>query len=118
MTSTSKKMSLWLILVFSANVYGVSRISQPDFKAVFFAKGKDGRKLNGSVIKELNVAAEEECWSQCVSEDRCHSYNFGIMQKSARKLVCQLSDSDRFVGLRNFIEDVDFKYRGMQVIIG
>ena len=110
-------MYLWISLALvSATVYGKSRISVPDLKAVNFATALEGRKLNGRVINELEVDSEIACQFECVEEERCHSYNFGTTKNQAEKFKCQLSESDRFVGHANFTENDDFKYRGVLVI--
>ena len=109
-------MSLWVLVLFATTVHGVSRISEPFFKAVNFATAKEGWKLNASVIKEIHVESESACMFECVNEDRCRSYNFGIIINKAGRFLCQLGDSDRFAGFGNFTADDNFKYRGMQVI--
>ena len=92
-----------------------TRLTTPNYKAVNFAKEIKGRKLDGNVIKEIEVATEGSCRLECVEEDRCLSYNFGPTANKER-FNCQLSDSDRFVGLNNFTEDnEEVLYRGMQV---
>jgi len=106
----------WILLVFVTTVCGISRISETDFKAVNFAIAKEGRKLNGNVIKEIDVESEGACRLHCVNEERCRSYNFGIRNIKPGNLLCQLSESDRFAGIRNFTEVGDFKYKGIQVI--
>ncbi|KAL9982263.1 hypothetical protein ACROYT_G004288 [Oculina patagonica] len=106
----------WLLafLTFtSAN--GVTRIIKPNFKAVNFAKEIRGRRLNGSVIREMEVDSEGFCRLQCVEEDGCLSYNFGP-NKNKKRFKCQLSDSDRFVGLKNFTEENEFLYRGIKSV--
>ena len=114
-TGSVRKMTEWVLLVFATTVYGISRISEPDFKAVNFAKAREGRRLNGSVIKAMRVDSEGACRLQCVSEERCRSYNFGITKNKPGKFLCQLTDSDRFAGFSNFKEDDNFKYKGIQV---
>ena len=109
-------MHLWILLVFTPKVIGLSRISTPAFKAVNFAKAKEGRSLKGSVIKATEVESEAACRLQCVNEERCRSYNFGITIDKGGSSLCQLSDSDRFAEAGNFTEDGNFKYRGIQVI--
>ena len=98
-------------------VFGISRISQPSFKAGNFAKAMEGWKLNGSVISETKVDSESSCRLECVEEKQCQSYNFGTVEDSSGRFLCQLSDSDRFVGRVNFSEVEDFRYRGIKVII-
>jgi len=112
-------MRILMIFLLSAAtaVFGISRISQPNFKAVNFAKAKEGWKLNGSVISETKVDSESSCRLECVEDERCKSYNFGTVKDSSGRFVCQLSDSDRFVGHVNFTEVEDFLYRGIKVII-
>ena len=118
MKSAPSKMLLLALIVFSlTTVYSTSRISAPDFQAVNFAKAKEMRKLNGSVIKQVDVMSENECSLQCISDERCLSYNFGNKRNKSGTFVCELSDSDRFLGFGNFTEDVSFTYRGMQVTI-
>ena len=109
-------MLQWILLVFVTTVCGISRISETDFKAVNFAIAKKGRRLNGNVIKEINVESESACRLHCVNEERCRSYNFRITNNKPGNFLCQLSESDRFAGFSNFTEDGDFKYKGIQVI--
>ena len=111
-------MLFWLVFLCATTVYDLNRISEPNLKAVNFAKSIEGGKLNGSVIKEIEVDSDSVCRLKCVEEERCQSYNFGATENPAGRFVCQLSDADRFVGLVNFTEDDDFKYRGMQVMFG
>ena len=106
---------LWLVLVFSEHVSGLSRISEPRFKAVNFAEEKEGRKLNGRVIKEMQVDAEGECRLRCVDEEQCRSYNFGLKKHKAGNFLCQLNGSDKSVGFGNFTINVK---RGMAVSKG
>lgn len=91
-----------------------TRLTTPNYKAVNFAKEIKGRKLDGNVIKEIEVATEGSCRLECVEEDGCLSYNFGPTADKKR-FNCQLSDSDRFVGKENFTEDNEVLYRGIQV---
>ena len=109
-------MLLCLVLVFAETASSLSRISGPGFQAVNFAKAKEGRKLNGSVIKEMQVDTEGACRLQCVIDEHCRSYNFGLRKNKARNFLCQLNGSDRFVGSGNFTEDDNFSYRGIEVI--
>ena len=105
---------LWLLL-FDTAVYGISRISESGLEAVNYAKAIEGMKLNGSVIKEVEVDLELSCQFECVAEQRCMSYNFGADKNNAKKFMCQLSDSDRIIDRGNFIKDERFRYRGIQV---
>lgn len=100
-------------------VFGISRISQPTFKACNFAGAIEGWKLDGSMISETKVDSEGSCRLKCVEDERCQSYNFGTAKDSPSpgRFVCQLSDSDRFVSRVNFKEVEDFRYRGIKVII-
>ena len=52
-----------------------NRFSEPDFKSANFAKAINDQKLNGSVLRDFEVASEISCQFECVSEDRCLSYN-------------------------------------------
>ena len=108
-------MHLWMLTLLCTAVFGISRISEPDLKAVNFADAIEGRKLTGSVINEIEVDSESSCQFECVGEERCQSYNFRTTKDNSGKFKCQLSDSDRFVGFANFIEDKDFIYKGRQV---
>lgn len=108
--------ALMLTLVCSP-VYCISRISQPGWNGVNFAKAIEGRKLNGRMIKEMEVESESLCRLECVEEQRCQSYNFGITKNDAGKFICQLSDSDRFYGNANFTADGNFRYRGIKVTL-
>ena len=114
-------MHLWMLTLVCTTVYGFSRISQPDLKAVNFAKAITGYNLSGSVIKEMEVDSERSCQVACVGEEKCQSYNFGptngtnAKKKNAKRFMCQLSDSDRFVGFANFAKNKEFIYKGRQV---
>ena len=101
------------VMITSTN--SVTRIFTPDLQAVNFAKEIRGRRLNGSVIREMEVDSEVSCQLQCVKENNCLSYNFGP-KENKKRFKCELSNSDRFVGLRNFTEDHEFFYRGVKVI--
>ena len=98
-------------------VFGVSRISEPSLKAANFAKAIEGWKLNGSVVSQTKVDSESSCRVKCVEDERCQSYNFGIVEDSSGRFACQLSDSDRFASRVNFSEVEDFRYRGIEVVI-
>lgn len=108
-------MYIWVLFLASTAVYAKSRISEPGLKAVNFAKPIEGRKLNGSLIKEVEVDSEESCEFECVEEERCRSLNFGTRKNQAGRFKCQLCYSDRFFGLVNFTEDDGFKYSGIAV---
>ena len=110
-------MFFLLIIFFFTTVYSTSRISAPGFQAVNFAQAKERRKLNGSVLKQVDVMSEDECSLQCVGDKRCLSYNFGNTRNESGTFVCEMSDSDRFFGFGNFTEDNNFTYRGLQVTI-
>ena len=106
----------WFLIFLSITfVDGVNQIITPEFKAINFATEKRGKKLNGSVIKEKEVDSEYACQLECVDESRCLSYNFGPTENKKR-FTCQLSDSDRFVGVKNFTKDDKVLYRGIQVM--
>ncbi|XP_022791933.1 fibrinogen alpha chain-like, partial [Stylophora pistillata] len=107
-------MHLSVLTLVCSVVYGVSRLSMPDLKGVNFAKTITGRKLNESSIREVEVVSERACQFRCVEEERCLSYNFGTTKSNPEVFKCQLSDSDRFVGVVNFIEEKDFTYGGVQ----
>ena len=104
-----------LVFVMFTSANGVTRMIKPNFSAVNFAKEIRGRRLNGSVIREIEVDSEGSCRLQCVKENGCLSYNFGP-NENKKRFMCQLSDSDRFVGLKNFTEDGEFIYRGVKVM--
>lgn len=108
-------MHLCIIFLLCAVVYGIGRISEPDLRAVNFADKIEGQKLNGSLIREIEVDSESSCQFECVDEERCQSYNFGTIKGDNEKLKCQLSDSDRFSGLANLTEDKDFIFREIKV---
>ncbi|PFX13305.1 Techylectin-5B [Stylophora pistillata] len=104
-------MHLFMIFLLCAVVYGIGRISEPDLRAVNFADKIEGQKLNGSLIREIEVDSESSCQLECVDEERCQSYNFGIIKDDSEKFKCQLSDSDRFAVISNLTEDNNFIYR-------
>ncbi|CAH3141131.1 unnamed protein product [Pocillopora meandrina] len=107
-------MHLSIIFLLCTVDYGISRISGPNIKAVNFAKKIKRQKLNGSLIRDIEVDSESSCQFEYVYEERCQSYNFGTIKGDSNKFKCQLSDSDRFAGFANFIEDKDFIYRGIK----
>lgn len=84
-------MHLCIIFLLCAVVYGIGRISESDLRAVNFAEKIEGQKLNGSLIRELEVDSERFCQLECVDEERCQSYNFGNIKGDLKKLKCQLS---------------------------
>lgn len=96
-------------------VSGLDRLTSPELQFVNFARAIIGRKLNGSIIKEIDVHAESSCQFACVREARCLSYNFGPAEDK-KTFKCQLCDSDRFVTVKNFTKNGEFLYRGTQVI--
>ena len=100
----------------SEHVSGLSPISEPCFKAVNFAEEKEGRKLNGSVIKKMQVDTEGACRLRYVNEEQCRSYNLGLKKHKAENFLCQLNGSDKFSGFGNFLKDDNFKYRGIKVL--
>ena len=106
-------ISLLITLTF-ANGVNQSKVEVTELRAINFAKEIKGRKLNGSVIKEKDVYTEYDCQIDCVADSRCLSYNFGPSEDK-KKLKCQLCDSDRFVGLKNFTKDDKVMYRGIKV---
>ena len=110
-------MHLCIVILICTAVYGISRISENDLIAVNFAKPMAGRKLNGSVIKEIDVESEGSCQLECVKEGQCRSYNIGTKKNDAEKFKCELSDSDQFTGFINFTKEENFTYIGLQVII-
>lgn len=110
---------LWLLAVFSLRnfVHSLNRFSEPNFKAInFAAEAIKGHKLNGSVIKEIEVSSEISCQFECVANKNCLSYNFAPIQ-GKEAYSCQLSDSDRFDGHANFTREDGVIYRGIQVIL-
>ena len=60
-----KQLNMYLLtfLMFSltAIAQGSNRLSEPDFKAANFAKAIEDRKLNGSVLRDFEVASEISC---------------------------------------------------------
>ena len=114
-----KKMEgLWLVLLTSSasvTVHGFKNfLSDPDLKFRNFATKIDGRRLNGSFFKELNVTSEIFCQIECVADSRCFSYNL-IPILGMEMFVCQLNHGDRFVGHQNFTDKDEAIYRGIQV---
>ena len=115
---TAENMHCWLLFFAGATVYGMSRISEPQIKAVNFAHPIHGRKLTGSMIREILVNSEESCSFECVKEEKCISYNLKSSPNETDGFKCQISTSDRFVSVTNFTNDEKFKYVGMQVSSG
>ena len=112
-------MHLLMLFLISVTAYAASRISNrfPRFQAANFGQMMDGKQLNGSVIKEIEVESESSFRLECVNEERCKSYNFGSTKKKSERWKCQISDSDRFErpARANFIENKEFGYRGIKV---
>ena len=113
--------SIWenrvYLLVLIGVVSGSNRLTAPDLEFINFARAIIGRKLNGSIIKEIDVYSESYCQFACVRETRCLSYKFAPAEDK-KTFKCQLSDSDRFVGVKSFTKDKTYFYRGIQVISG
>ena len=65
-------MHLCLIFLLFAFVYGISRISEPNLKAVNFAENITGKKLNGSEIKEV--------WVEVDWERACEGRKMSVLQ--------------------------------------
>ncbi|XP_027057725.1 ficolin-2-like [Pocillopora damicornis] len=111
-------MHVLILFLISVTAYATSRISNtfPRFQAANFGQMMDGKQLNGSVIKEIEVESESSCRLECVNEERCKSYNFGGTKKKSERWKCQISDSDRFErpARANFIENKEFSYRGIK----
>ena len=110
-----KQLNMYLLTfsMFSltAIAQGSNRLSEPDFKAANFAKAIEDRKLNGSVFRDFEVASEISCQFECISEERCLSYNFLPIHGK------EISDSDRFISSVNFTKEDGAIYRGIQVTI-
>ena len=107
-------MRLCLLPFFSTVVYAVTRILQPDFEGVNFAKALFGQRLE-KVFQETAVDSETSCQIQCLKHIRCLSYNLGTINEKG-KFICQLCDSDRFTSRENFTQDKKWRYRGIEVI--
>ena len=107
-------MRLCLLLFFSTVVYAVTRIVEPDFEGVNFAKALFGQRLQ-KVFQETAVDSETSCQIQCLKHIRCLSYNLGTINEKG-KFTCQLCDSDRFTSHENLTEEKKWHYRGMKVI--
>ena len=112
-----RSMYLLKLLLVSSTfsfTHGDPRIMTTVFQAVNFARDIRGRRLNGSVIRQIQLDSESSCRLHCVKESSCVSYNFGSTTNN-KKFKCQLSDSDRFASFKNFTEDDKFLYRGVKV---
>ena len=112
-------MHVLILFLIGVTAYATSRISNtfPRFQAANFGQMMDGKQLNGSVIKEIEVESESSCRLECVNEERCKSYNFGSKKNKPERWKCKISDSDRFErpARANFIENKDFSCRGIKV---
>ena len=107
-------LKLLLVSLTISFTHGDPRIMTTVFQAVNFARDIRVRRLNGSVIRQIQVDSESSCRLHCVKESSCVSYNFGSTTNN-KKFKCQLSDSDRFASFKNFTEDNKFLYRGVKV---
>ena len=106
-------MRLCLLLFFGTVVCAVTRIVEPDFEGVNFAKALFGKRLD-KVFQETAVDSETSCQIECVKNIRCLSYNLGTTNKKDN-FTCQLCDSDRFTSRENFTQDKKWRYRGLEV---
>ena len=107
-------LKLLLVSLTISFTYGDPRMMTTVFQAVNFAREIRGRRLNGSVIREIQMDSESFCRLHCVKESSRVSYNFGSTTNN-KKFKCQLSDSDHFASFKNFTEDNKFLYRGVKV---
>ena len=110
------RLSFFTALISVVNILNGEKnfLSFPDFKLRNYAEKIVGRGLNGSTIKQLNVTSEMSCQIECVADNRCLSYNL-IPILGMDVLICELSDSYRFLGYQNFISEVGGIYRGVEV---
>ena len=107
-----------LYFVFLVNAEcALHKFDEQTFKAINFALAINGWKLTRSVFKKIHdVESERSCQKDCVSDSRCLSYNFLNLTTANRKMFrCELCDSDRFSGWKNFVKDDKALYRGIQV---
>ena len=112
---------LWVFAAFrllKAIVQGSNHFLESGFRAANFAKVIKGRKLNGTILRELEMASEISCQFECFSEDRCMSYNFLSIHGNETS-TCQNATkwSDRFVSRVNFTKEDGALFKGIQVII-
>ena len=95
--TTEKMVGLWLVILTSSASIALHEsknfLSDPDLKFRNFAKKIDGRRLNGSFVKELNVTSEIFCQIECVTDSRCLSYNL-VPIPGMEMSVCQLNHGD------------------------
>ena len=110
------RLSFFTALISVVNILNGEKnfLSFPDFKLRNYAEKIVGRILSGSTIKQLNVTSEMSCQIECVADNRCLSYNL-IPILGMDVLICELSDSYRFVGYQNFTSEVGGIYRGVEV---
>ena len=110
------RLSFFTALISVVNILNGEKnfLSFPDFKLRNYAEKIVGRILSGSTIKQLNVTSEMSCQIECVADNRCLSYNL-IPTLGMDVLICELSDSYRFVGYQNFTSEVGGIYRGVEV---
>ena len=95
--TTEKMVGLWLVILTSSASIALHEsknfLSDPDLKFRNFAKKIDGRILNGSFVKELNVTSQIFCQIECVTDSRCLSYNL-VPIPGMEMSVCQLNHGD------------------------
>ena len=110
------RLSFFTALISVVNILNGEKnfLSFPDFKLRNYAEKIVGRMLSGSTIKQLNVTSEMSCQIECVADNPCLSYNL-IPILGMDVLICELSDSYRFVGYQNFTSEVGGIYRGVEV---
>ena len=120
-SETAMNMYLWVFAAFrllKAITQGSTTFLEPDFRAANFTKVIEDRKLNGTILRELEMASEISCQFECFSEDRCMSYNFLSIHGNETS-TCQNATkwSDRFVSRVNFTKEDGALFKGIQVII-
>ena len=106
-------MRLYFLLFFSTVVCAVTRIFEPYFEGVNFAKALFGKTLD-KVFQESALDSKTSCQLQCLKHIGCLSYNLGIINEKG-KFTCQLCDSDRFTSHERLTQDEEWLYRGMEL---
>ena len=119
-SETAINTYLWVFAAFrllKAIVQGSNHFLESGIRAANFAKVIKDRKLNGKILRKLEMAAEISCQFECFSEDRCMSYFFCIHGNETSTCQNATKWSDRFVSRVIFTKENGALSKGIQVII-
>jgi len=79
-----------------------------------FLEPETGMRLKDHVIQSTSVDEGKQCQLQCYLETSCLSYNLGT-EENGTKLLCELSNSDRYQHPGDLVLRKGFSYHGTAV---